>query len=188
VSEPSASIVPANGGQRQPVKRWFPEGFYSMQADKGLMEIATSTSLPTAMRLYFACAARANRWGHAPFMPGEMRRVLRVSANTQKSAIQSLVSAKLAAPQSTAMCVALDAEAYRRGDRANRTCIEPGHVEQQKLMWVHSLGWEEYPGCWHERVLDRDAGIQWFKEVTRTKTITETETVRMAAVDGRSAA
>lgn len=158
----------------QAASKWFPEGYYSMHADKALERIGTSANLPTAMCLYFICASRANVWGHAAFMPGEMQDLLGCTEKTRRKALQSLRSAKIAAQESTPLCVVLSAEAWRRGGKATQTCIEPSHVDRQRLMWATDYGWEEQPGEWHELVKQPHSHLLYADRKRRTTTTTTT--------------
>lgn len=169
----------------QAAKKWFPEGYFSMHADKALAEIGASTSLHADMRLFFLCASRANVWGHAAFMPGEMQRLLGCSEKTRRRALQSLRSAKIAAPQSTPLCVVLSASVWRRGNRATQTCIDPSHLDRQRLMWVADYGWEEQPGEWHELVRQPHSHLLYAERKRRviTTTVEETETVAVRRDD-----
>jgi hypothetical protein len=167
-----------------PADRWFPDSYYSMQADKALAEIAESTALPPAMRLYFLCASRANVWGHASFGPGEMNRLLGCKADARRRALNSLKSARIAAQESTPLCVVLSAGAWRRGGNVMVACCEPNHADRQNLMWAAGYGWEGTPGEWH-KVVRAPHAMQIIasrsQTVTRTETTTETIAVQPAA-------
>jgi hypothetical protein len=171
---PNAGGVPAKRATKTP---WFEKGFFSMHNDLAVMD-AAGQKLPTAMRLWFMCCARANRWNHAPFMPQEMRDLLGCSPNTMKSGLDSLKSARLVAPDSTPMCVVLAVEVYRRGDRANRTCIEVSHVDRQVNVWSQALGWEARQGAWDELMGMEPAQRSSIMEMEITRV---TETIRFAA-------
>lgn len=47
-----------------------------MHSDTELLDIAESTTLPTAMRLFMLASAKSNIWGHAPFIGWEIRDTL----------------------------------------------------------------------------------------------------------------
>jgi hypothetical protein len=154
-----------------------------MHSDKELMEIAESTSLPTAMRLFMLASARSNRWGHAAFGRKEIRETLGVSYPTCKAAIGSLIAGKVAAPDSTYRCVVLSAALVRRNDRAYQTCIEEEHVKCQRLMWIAGIGWETREGEWHQAVNSPEAPGLVARRTTRTRRVVEeTETVEEIAV------
>jgi hypothetical protein len=148
-----------------------------MQADKAIEEYAYCTTLPTAMRVNYACLARMNRWGHCPFMRGELRTMLGVTVNTLKKSLESLRRGRLIAPQSSAMCVVFNAEAVRRNDRATHLCTEETHAGLQQCMWMRSSGWETGPGEWDGMINDAAARELLIK---RTRTRTETEEVRVS--------
>jgi hypothetical protein len=160
--------------------KWFPEGYYSMHADKALEHIGTSTSLTPDFRLYFICASRANVWGYAAFMQGEMRELLGCSERTRQRALHSLRSARIAAPELTHLCVVLSASVWRRGGRFTQTCIEPGHLQRQRLMWTPDTGWETEQGDWH-KLVTHPASAAIIRQRRRTRTtrvvVEETETV-----------
>lgn len=162
--------------------KYFPEGFYSMHGDKQLMDIAESTSLPTAMRLFMLASARANMWGHAPFGSKEICDTLGISPPTRRAAIASLISGKVFAPTSTHLCVVLSAAVVRRADKAYRTCIEPKHVDCQRRMWVAGIGWESAEGQWQSIVNDPGSAAVLARRTTRKRRIVEeTETVEEIA-------
>jgi hypothetical protein len=150
--------------------QYFTDGFYSMHSDQRLLDIAGSANLPTAMRLYFLAAARMNIWGHAPFKPREIRQILKISEPTKNKAIESLKTGKVIAPESTYLCIVLDAGVVRRADRATHTCIEPSHVDRQRLMWAAGFGWETREKQWQENV---NAVIA--RRITRKRRIVEEE-------------
>lgn len=194
-STKTGTIVPH---KKRQATRWFPDSYYSMHGDAAMMEFAEAQPLPTPMRLFFLCSARANKWGHAAFKPGEMQKLLKCSKPARLRAMASLQSAQLIAPQSTTLCVVLSGAAYRRGDRADKPCLEPGHEDRQKRQWIHYVepdGWEPEPGYWHEKINDpaseaRTAElIAEHKTRTKTKTTvtvteTETETVESVKLSG----
>jgi hypothetical protein len=163
---------------------YFPDSYYSMQADKELEAFGRSTTLPTAFRLYLLAVARVNRWGHCPFGRGELRTLLGVSRPTLTAAMKSLQSTKMAAQESTPLCVVLSARAIRRADRSDTRCAEPGHFGRQELMWVHGYGWESGPGTWQGMLHDPMGRQRLTVEITRMRTtVTETETVRLTAAE-----
>src|SRR5579859_546062 len=100
----TGTIVPH---KKRETARWFPEGFYSLHGDNAMLEFAAAQPLPTPMKLYFLCSARANRWGHAAFEPGELGKLLNCSPPTRRAAVSSLKSAQMIAPDSTPLCVVL---------------------------------------------------------------------------------
>jgi hypothetical protein len=153
--------------------KYFPDGFYTMHSDNQLQDIAESTTLPTAMRLYFLAAARSNMWGHAPFGRKEICDILGISEPTRRKAIDSLRLGKVIAPESTHLCVALSAAVIRRGDRAYRTCIEPSHFDCQRLMWAAGFGWETSEGQWQANVNDGQASAVIARRTTRKRRIVE---------------
>jgi len=165
------------------IKRYFPDSYYSLQADKELAAIGLSGSLPTASKLDYLCRARMNRWGHAPFEQGEMRVVLGgVTRATRNKALESLRRAKIIAPESTPLCVVLSSLVYRRADRMTTQCKEPGHAGMERLMWNHVTGWEEEPD-YYQKMLDDPDGYAHVVKLIRTRTVTETETVEFEAAD-----
>jgi hypothetical protein len=152
---------------------WFPEGNYSMHADKALMDLASSR-LPLAMRLYFLASARMNRWGHASFQPGEMRRLLECSPNSARNAINTLATNGVAEGKSTTLCVVISAIHARRGDAtnpSNAACIEPRHMDRQRLMWIAGIGWESEPGQWHGDLESGQAATRIKRTVERERII-----------------
>jgi hypothetical protein len=163
---------------RRPKPVYFADGFYSMQSDRELEQFGMSSPLPPPMRLYLLAASRVNKWGHCPFRPGELLRLLGVSRPTLRSSMRSLQAAKMAAPDSTALCVVLSAQAIRRADRSERRCAEPKHLDCQERMWVHSKGWEPHQGFWHETLNNPDWRQKAVAQITQTRTVTETTTVR----------
>jgi hypothetical protein len=163
--------------------KYFPEGFYSMHGDKQLADIAESTSLPPAMRLFMLASARSNYWGHAPFSSGEICTTLGISAPTRRAAIASLKSGKVIAPESTHLCLVLSAAVVRSADKAYKTCIEPTHVECQRRMWVAGIGWEDQERQWQQVVNDPGAAPVLAKRTTRKRqVIEEVETVEEVLV------
>jgi hypothetical protein len=166
----------------KPAQRWFPdEGFYSMQADQAMAEMAGNRHLPTTWRLYGACAARANRWGHAGFYPGELDKVIGCKDDTRRRAMQTLKSGKIIAPESTTLCIVLSALIFRRSGQVI-PCFEPKHRDCRDLMWVPSQDppWERVPGEWHGQL---QAGtVTLSRTTTKTRTVTETETETETAV------
>jgi hypothetical protein len=160
---------------------YFPDSFYSMQADKELEAFGMATTLPTAFRLYLLAVARVNRWGHCPFHRGELRTLLGVSQPTLRQAMNSLESTKMTSPESSSLCVVLSARAIRRADRSDVRCTEPDHFGKQELMWIHGHGWEDKPGDWHQALNHPQQRQQIVAAVTRMRTtVTETETVTLA--------
>ena len=146
------------------------------------MAIGEKSALPTAMKLYFICLARTNRWGHAPFIPGELGRLLGgVTPKTRKDAIKSLKYARIAAPESTSLCIVLNCELSRRADRATHTCIEPTHLDRQRFLWGSSFGWEDEPDAWHSTINDPELRELVIARRTRTRTVTETEIVELVS-------
>jgi hypothetical protein len=158
--------------------RFFPDGFYSMHSDKELMDIAESTSLPTAMRLFMLASARSNYWGHAPFSNQEICQTLGISGPTRRAAIRSLISGKVIAPTSTHLCIVLSAAVVRRADKAYRTCIEPIHVDCQRRMWVAGIGWETSEGEWQATVSNpATAALVATRTTRKRRVVEEVETV-----------
>jgi hypothetical protein len=158
--------------------KYFPEGRYTMHGDKQLMDIAESTTLPTAMRLFMLASARSNYWGHAPFSRKEICETLGISEPTRRTAIDSLKSGKVIAPESTHLCIVLSAAIVRRADRTYKTCIERKHVDRQKLMWIGGEGWETRVGEWLEAINDPARALMIAKRITRKRRVVEeTETV-----------
>jgi len=153
--------------------KYFPEGFYSMHGDKQLTDIAESTSLPTAMRLFMLASARSNYWGHAPFKRKDICELLGISEPTRRAAIESLKCGKVIAPTSTHLCIVLSAAVVRRADKAYGTCIEPAHVDCQRRMWVAGIGWESHQGQWHEIVNDPGSAPVLAKRTTRKRRVVE---------------
>jgi hypothetical protein len=155
-----------------------------MHSDKELADIAESTSLPTAMRLFMLASARSNYWGHAPFGSKEICEILGISAPTRRTAISSLKSGKVIAPTSTHLCIVLSAALVRRTDRAYKTCIEPRHVDCQRRMWVAGIGWESQEGQWQQSVNDpvASAAIIAKRTTRKRRVVEEVETVEEVAV------
>lgn len=146
----------------KPGSQKFPKGFYSMQGDDELYELAGNTSIPTATRVQFAAMARGNIWGHAGFAPGELGRIVRIGKNNRtqlNKAISDLKSWGVAAPESTSRCIVLSAALYRRGDRNWTHCQEPSHQERTERMWVLRMGWEPATG-FYQAALDDGKGPQ----------------------------
>jgi hypothetical protein len=164
------------GRRGKPV--YFADGFYSMHSDKELEQFGMASPLPPSFRLYLLAVSRINRWGHAPFRPGELVRLLGVSKPTFRSAMRSLQRAKMVSPDSTALCVALSSQAIRRADRSNRRCAEPRHLDVQELMWVHGYGWEKRPDQWQNILNDPGQREHYASEIQYSRTITETVTIR----------
>jgi len=164
--------------------KFFPDGFYSMHSDRELLDIAESTSLPTAMRLFMLASARSNMWGHAPFGNREICETLGISAPTRRTAIESLKSGRVIAPTSTHLCITLSAAVVRRADKAYRTCIEPSHVDCQRRMWVAGVGWETREGQWHEVVNDpsRTAAVMATRTTRKRRVVEEVETIEQVQV------
>jgi hypothetical protein len=111
-----------------------------MHGDKQLLDIAESTTLPTAMRLFMLASAKSNYWGHSPFGSSEICDTLGISRQVRDKAFTSLKSARVIAPESSRLCVVLSAAIVRRADRTYKTCIEPKHVDRQKRVWVAGIG------------------------------------------------
>lgn len=163
--------------------RYFPAGFYTMQSDKELLDIAESTTLPPAMRLFMLASARSNYWGHAPFGNREICETLGISAPTRRKAINSLKSGKVIAPTSTHLCLVLSAAVVRRADKAYRTCIEPSHVDRQRRMWVAGVDWETRERQWQAIVNTPGSAAIVAKRTTRKRRIVEeVETVEEVPV------
>jgi hypothetical protein len=163
--------------------RYFPDGFYSMHSDKEQLDIAESTSLPPAMRLYMLASARSNFWGHAAFSNREICQILGISAPTRRAAIASLISGKVIAPESTHRCIVLSAAVVRRADKAYRTCIEPKHVDCQRRMWVGGIGWEGCEGQWQQTVNDpASAAVVATRTTRKRRVVEEVETVEEVRV------
>ena len=154
-----------------------------MHSDKELTDIAESTSLPTAMRLFMLASARSNYWGHAPFDSWEICKTLGVSRPAMRSAIDSLKSGKVIAPESTRLCIVLSAAVVRRADKAYRPCIEPTHVDRQRRMWVAGVGWETSEGEWQAIVGNPATAALVAKRTTRKRRVVEeVRTVEEVAV------
>lgn len=167
------------GKELATVNNHFVNSYFSMQADKELEQFAKSRRIPAPMRLYFLAASRVNRWGHCAFRQAEIKQTLGVSQPTLRSALDSLKSAGMAAPDSTYLCVVLSARLVRRADRSEYRCAEPSHLGRQELMWMHDFGWEETVGQW-QRMLHNPAERRTVAaQITRTRTVTETETVTL---------
>jgi hypothetical protein len=155
----------------------FPEGYFSMQGDAELSELAANTSAPVAVRILWAAMARGNVWGHAGFMPGELARLIGLGSNSRKTlnkGINDLISWGVAAPGSTSRCLILSAVLYRRADRNLQQCDEPSHKEYADRMWVSRIGMEPAPG-YYQAQLDAGKGPR-IAEVRRRVT-EESETV-----------
>jgi hypothetical protein len=149
-----------------------------MHSDEQLMDIAESTTLPTAMRLFMLASARSNYWGHAPFRKDDICDVLGINRRTRLNAINSLISGKVIAPESTHLCLTLSAAVVRRGDKAYKTCIEPKHVDCQRRMWVAGIGWETSEGEWQATVSNPSSAALVATRTTRkTRVVEEVETV-----------
>lgn len=160
--------IVARDGKRRPSTRYFQEGFYSLHGDRELLRMA-GERLPTAMRLWFLCSARANIWGHAAFEPSEMGRLLRVDRKTRTKALDSLRTGRCIAPESTPLCVVLNGAVYRRADRARSECREPAHSERRMLLWTPG-GWESEPGGWHAALNVVRRVTEEVEEVEETRT------------------
>jgi hypothetical protein len=149
---------------------YFPDGYYSMHSDLANMRGGSFRALPVAMRIWFMAAARANVYGHAPFAPRELEKLLGdVSKPRRLAAIRSLKSSQMIAPESTSLCIVLNSEWIRRADRSYKTCIEPSHLERQNLMWTHSYGWESGQYEWHAFVNDPARILEVKRTRTRTR-------------------
>lgn len=168
----------------KPGTQRFPKGFYSMQGDEELYELAGNTSIPTATRVQYAAMARGNIWGHAGFAPGELGRIVKIGRNNRtqlNKAISDLKSWGVAAPESTSRCIVLSAALYRRGDRNWTHCQEPSHHDRTERVWVLRMGWEPSPG-YYQAALDDGKGAQiaerrrMVEEETETVTTTTTKT------------
>jgi hypothetical protein len=161
----------------------FPEGRYTMHGDRQLLDIAESTTLPTAMRLFMLASAKSNYWGHSPFGSSEICGTLGISRQTRDKAFTSLKSAQVIAPESTRLCIVLSAAIVRRADRTYKTCIEPKHVDRQKLVWVAGIGWESRVGEWLEALNDPGRVPLIAKRTTRKRrVIEEVETIEEIAL------
>jgi hypothetical protein len=134
----------------------FPEGFFSMASDAALEKFGTSVNLPPSQRLQNLAQSRMNRWGHCPFFPGEMRVLVACDPRTLKKAIDSMKKAGMFAEESTEECIVFSSLGFRRADRSNDTCMERGHMNRKRRMWVHGWGWEPEEGAWVELLKDGD--------------------------------
>jgi hypothetical protein len=121
MSEPRTSIAVRDEGHK-PGEPWFPDSFYSMHGDSGVIELAENTALPPAMRLQWLCIATANRWGHAAFGPGKLKQALKIERATLNRAIGTLIAGKIAAPESNSRCIVLSAFFYGCGSSGVRWC------------------------------------------------------------------
>jgi hypothetical protein len=149
---------------------YFPgDGFYSMQADQAMLEIADNPHAPTTWRLYGVCAARANKWGHARFMPGELNRGLGVVEETRRKAMNTLKSMQIIAPDSTTQCIVLSSLFFRRAVRVE-PCFEPKHARCKDLMWNAAAGWEAAPGEWQNTLRSDSVILSETETITRTRT------------------
>jgi transposase InsO family protein len=163
-------------------RRHFDSGFFSMSGDIAMMQLATETSLPPSFRLYGAVVARANIWGHAAFAPGELSRILRdrsgdpCSDKVRRGAINALKSAKVVAPNSTSLCVVIDAHLNQRADRATRPCKESKHSQCDYLVWLSDYGYESSRDAWKGALAETTPGGAMLK-LKRTTTTTTTTTV-----------
>ena len=159
----------------------FADSFYSMHADTELAEFGMSTTLALPFRLYMLGMSRINKWGHAPFHRGEMLSLLGCARQRIKPTINSLISAKILSPQSTRLCLVYTSRLVRRTDRSEVRCTEPDHLGRQERMWVHGLGWERSEGDWQATLNDPAERAGLITEVIRTRTTTDTETVRVVS-------
>jgi hypothetical protein len=141
-------------------------------------QFGLASPLNPDFRLYLLAVSRMNKWGHCPFRPGELLRLLNVSRPTFRKAMRTLQSAKLIAPESTALCVALSSQAIRRNDRSEKRCAEPSHLDTQECMWVHGKGWEHKPGYWQGILDDPERRQRYGEEIQYSRTITETVILR----------
>jgi hypothetical protein len=169
-----ADLVPSASGGRKP-QRWFPDdGFYGMQADRAMMDMASNRHLPTSWRLYGICAARTNRWGHASFRAGELDKILGCKDDTRRKAMDTLRSGQIVAPDSTHLCVVLSALFWRKAGSGIQ-CYEEKHAEHRDRLWVPYWGYEDEPGQWHSMLQGREPfSTEPFR---MTRTVTEEETV-----------
>jgi len=176
MTKPATAVARQSGGNR-PAKHYFPEGFYSMQADKAMEEVACETSLPTPMRLYFLCVARANVWGHAPFEGREIGKLLGIGDSTRHEAIRTLKSAKLIADNSNSLCIVLSAFNTRRKDRSYKMCSVHGELANRLWLPRFEPEWEPQEGYWDE-LLNSDGGPDYIvsvREKVKKTRIIETE-------------
>jgi hypothetical protein len=153
----------------------FVKGFYSMHSDEQLMDIAESTTLPTAMRLFMLASARSNYWGHAPFGRDDICSLLGINRRTRLNAINSLISGKVIAPESTNLCLVLSAAVVRRTDKAYQSCAEQKHADRQRRMWVAGIGWEAREGEWQAAVSNPATAAIVATRITRKRRIVEEE-------------
>ena len=127
-----------------------------MSGDMAMMQLASETSLHPSFRLYGAVIARANKDGHAAFAPNELSAILvgrdgqPASDKKRRAAINSLKSAKVIAPNSTSLCIVIDAHLNQRADRSDRVCKEPAHARCDQLKWLSDYGYEPSPGYWRD--------------------------------------
>lgn len=163
-------------------RRKFPGGdsFYSLQADKAMLDIASSSNLPMPMRLYMLACSRANIWGHAPFLRGELGETLKANTNTLRRSRTALIKGKVIAPESTNLCIVLSHHAWTRSDSSMIRCSEPHHALRQELRWAAGWGWESEPGEWAKLVIDPRGAERYAQRITETtETVTTTKTHRV---------
>jgi hypothetical protein len=158
----------------------FPEGYFSMQGDAELYELAGNTPAPVAVRIQWAAMARGNVWGHAGFKPGELASLIALGNNSRRTlnkGISDLIAWGVAAPTSTSRCILLSAALYRRADRNRKFCEEPKHEGYADRMWVARIGLEPQPG-FYQAELDAGNG-QSLIQMRQRRVVEETETVTM---------
>lgn len=185
---PDTELMPARGARPVRAQAHFPEGFFSMQADKAMEELSQATAFPASVRLYFLAIARANIWGHASFDDQEINGLLHIRNSARKRAIDTLKSTRVIAPSSDAYCLALSGFLVRRKDRKGETCLSRRHKDVRRRIWLpdYDPEWMALDD-WEEslRTKDSRAQVVAVRERTRTRTRiveTETETTRETVI------
>ena len=169
--EPGSEIEPRRKRQAQP---YFAESYFHMQADKTVATIGAQRAMPSVMQLYFLAASRANVWGHAPFESWtELENITGRTRRGLEKALDTLKCSQVIAPESTHLCVVINAELYRRADKAFHPCKEPSHTGKEHRLWAYSQGWHTSKD-WNEIVRETVVKAQRTRTVTTTETVTET--------------
>jgi hypothetical protein len=136
---------------------WFPSGCWSGLSDQRITGLMSEhPRLP--WELVMICASKSNRWGHARFNPGELEGLLGLSVSGKGvyKLLRRLSEAGAIAPESTPLCVVLDASLYRRDDNRTWTCKEPKHADRRKQKWANfgGFGWEHHRNEWNDLIAE----------------------------------